>query len=153
MSHLRTQVRTAIQSLLMAANTAAGTRVYAGVVYPLAMDGPWPQLTIASDPGEAIDTVGIGLQRTQERTYRVRISAYTKAVASADVESALDAVGLQVEAALAGSALTLGGAAKFITLRQCNVELTGEGEEPGGRLDMIYDVTLYAREGAPDVLT
>lgn len=149
--HLRKQVRSAIKALIIAANTAAGTRVEAGRIYPLATDGPWPRVTIASF-GEQIQaaSMGGGLgQRQYQRTYRVNVVAHAKDLL--DVESVLDDVGRAVEIAIAADA-TLGGTCVFFQLSATRTELSPEAEEPSGSLTMTYDVEMYSRENAPDAL-
>ena len=149
--HLRKQQRDAIKATLIAASTNASSRVETARVYPLAMNGTWPQITISGADGEKIGTVGIGVPRLQERAYLVRISAFVKAVDGQTAEDDLDAVGLQIEKALAAN-ITLSGTAKFIRLLETHCDLTEQLEVPAGQLDMIYEVTATAFENAPDVL-
>jgi hypothetical protein len=153
MIHLRTQVRAALQSLIVAAATDAGTNVFTGRVYPLAEDGPWPQVTITSAPeGETVRVAsmgGIGM-RIQERTYHVDIAVHAKD--ATDPETIADACALQIEKAMAND-ITLSGACKFHSLIACRTELSGAGETPAVSLAMLYAITLMAREGSPDVLS
>lgn len=148
--HLRKQQRDAMQVILIAASTNAGSRVDSGRAYPRGQDGPWPQLGIVSE-GEAIVTEGLGLPRLYTREHRLRVSGYLKATTGAAVQDQLDALGMQVEAALAADT-TLAGTAKFLRLVATQLELSEQLEEPAGQLDMIYEVTATAFENAPDVL-
>lgn len=135
---------------LVAASTAAGSAVYPGRVYPLKANGPWPQLTISSQ-GEQLATRGLGGARIQERAYVVDVSGHAKTIDESAIEDMLDALGKEVEIALANN-LTLSGTAKLLTLTQVVYEFSGDGDQPAGRLHMLYEITLYARENAPDVL-
>jgi len=150
-AHLRTQVRNAIQAIVIAANTAAAGRVEAGRVYPLATDGPWPAVTIYG-LGEQVQaaSMGGGLgARQYQRTYRVNVMAHAKD--AGDVESVLDAVSKQIEVAIA-AAPSLSGTCVFFSLIATATALSADAEEPAGSLTMTYDVEIYSRENAPDAL-
>ncbi len=150
-NHLRQQVRDAIKALIIAANTAASSRVETGRVYPLAAAGPWPQITITGY-GEQIQaaSMGGGLgQRQYQRTYRVNVIAHAKD--AGDVEAVLDNVGKQIEVAMAANSYLSGTCVQF-SLTATLTELSPDAEQPAGQLTMTYDVEIYSRENAPDAL-
>lgn len=147
--HLRKQARDAAKTLIVAASTAASSRVYTGRVYPLNADGPWPQVCISSQ-GEQIRAATIGGgSRLYERTYRMNVIVHAKD--ATDPEAVVDNAGKQIEVAIAGD-FTLGGTAKYCTLVGTQTELSGDAEQPAAALTMAYDVEIFSRENTPDAL-
>ena len=146
MNHQRHVIREAIVSLLAAAGTEAGTRVY---------DTPWdartvfPALTV-EDFGEdqSADTMGSGMaSRYITRTMRININAEVQQVSGyARVRDQLLAA---VEAALAGAAIA---GVKSITPSGYSADLAAVGEKPIALGRQRFDVVYVTTQGDPSTV-
>jgi hypothetical protein len=141
--HVRSQIRQAVQAALGAVPGVAG--VYAGHVYPLDV---FPSLvvTTAEEVVEE-DSRVMGAHDLQFRLLEVEVLIRT--VAAADLDSALDSLAAECEAALAGDE-TLGGLCRSIHYAGMSMELSDEVEPPVGLCRLAYQVQYRLRASAPD---
>jgi hypothetical protein len=142
MSHARRQLRDAV----VAAGT--GARVYTGRVYPLA-EAELPSLVVNTVSEEA-EPVSLDLDTAiVQRQVEIEVVATVRATAA--LADALDAVAEDVETALAGS-VTVGSIAVPLAYAGCDIEFSGEADQPIGRASLRYTATLYTLANAPGTL-
>lgn len=145
MAHVRRQIREAIAAAVTGLATT-GARVFLSRVYPL-QSTDLPALIVRAQYEISAPTT-LGLPRLYERTLRIVIDGYAKA--TADLDDTLDQICAEVEIALAMPVAALGDLAKTITLVGTELELTGEGDQPVGRVSLSFDVFYVTAEDAPD---
>jgi hypothetical protein len=144
-AHIRQQAREAIASALTGLTTT-GSRVFMSRVYPLET-ADLPGLLIASGD-ETILVATVHSPPQQERHFRVRVGAIARA--TADIDDTLDQMCKEVEIAVAG--MTLPGHGTTIALTDITEpELSGEAQQPTGRVVLTFDVYYFAAANAPDV--
>lgn len=118
--HVRKQIRDAVAAALVAASTAAGSRVFASRVYDV-QRGELPCLlvyTIEEDSEPDTMTRPRGAQR------EAVVAVQAMARATADVDDTLDALCAEVEAALGNSLLS--GLVKDLYLERTEIALVGD---------------------------
>lgn len=144
-NHVRRQIREAIATAVTGLATT-GARVFQSRIYPLeATDLPGLRIYTIS---EASSTQNFGFPRLYERRLTVRIEACAQA--TADLDDVLDEICKEVETALGGAAVSLGGA-KSITLLDTDISMSGDSEKPRGQAAMSWEVFYVTAENAPDV--
>jgi len=124
MSHVRKQIRDQFVTLLTAGVTLVSSRVYATRVYPLTQAKlPAITVTIGSE-SSGLMTMGATMgSKSLDRTVDIAVSVYENATASLD--SAIDAIAVQIEEAI-GADFTLGGIAKESVLTSTSIDFSGE---------------------------
>lgn len=133
--HPRHRIRHRVVDLLVAAATAAGSRVVAS------RRSPWrkPQL-----PAIAVycleEEVDISIIDPRELERRVDLVIEAAAIADSDLDDALDALCLQVEAAMILDR-KLAGTAVDSYLKSTRLELSDDGEREIGAALLTYQVT------------
>lgn len=140
MAHVRKQIRDQFVTLLTAGVTLVSSRVYATRVYPLTQAKlPAITVTIGSE-SSALMTIGstMGGGKSLDRTVEILVSVYENATASLD--SAIDAIAVQIEESI-GADFTLGGITKETVLVSTSIDFSGETEQPVG----IATLTFAAR--------
>jgi phosphoenolpyruvate-protein kinase (PTS system EI component) len=138
MSHVRKQIRDQFVTLLTAGVTLVSSRVFATRVYPLTQ-ARLPAITVtAGAETSGLMTMGATMGvKSLDRTVEITVSIYENATASLD--SAVDAIAVQVEEAI-GADFTLGGIAKESVLTSTSIDFSGETEQPVGIATMTFAV-------------
>jgi hypothetical protein len=138
MSHVRKQIRDQFVTLLTAGVTLVSSRVYATRVYPLTQAKlPAITVTIGSE-SSGLMTMGATMgSKSLDRTVEIAVSVYENATASLD--SAIDAIAVQIEQAI-GADFTLGGIAKESVLTSTSIDFSGETEQPVGIATLTFSV-------------
>ena len=138
MSHVRKQIRDQFVTLLTAGVTLVSSRVYATRVYPLTQAKlPAITVTIGSE-SSGLMTMGATMgSKSMDRTVEIAVSVYENATASLD--SAIDAIAVQIEEAI-GADFTLGGIAKESVLTSTSIDFSGETEQPVGIATLTFSV-------------
>ena len=138
MSHVRKQIRDQFVTLLTAGVTLVSSRVFATRVYPLTRV-TLPAITVtAGAETSGLMTMGATMGvKSLDRTVEITVSIYENATASLD--SAVDAIAVQVEEAI-GADFTLGGIAKESVLTSTSIDFSGETEQPVGIATMTFAV-------------
>ena len=144
MNHQRKQIRAAIVAQLIAASTAASTRVYDN---PVDDRSVFPTLVVEDD-GEG-QSVGSGFGgmagRIIERTLNLLITAEVKQ--NAGYAGARDDLIGQVEVALATSGIA---GVKSITPTGFQPELSAVGDQPVALGRQRFDVVYLTTQGNPE---
>jgi signal transduction protein with GAF and PtsI domain len=138
MSHVRKQIRDQFVTLLTAGVPLVSSRVFATRVYPLTQ-AKLPAITVtAGAETSGLMTMGATMGvKSLDRTVEITVSIYENATASLD--SAVDAIAVQVEEAI-GADFTLGGIAKESVLTSTSIDFSGETEQPVGIATMTFAV-------------
>lgn len=138
MAHVRKQIRDQFVTLLTAGATLVSSRVYATRVYPLTQAKlPAITVTIGSE-SSGLMTMGATMgSKSLDRTVDIAVSVYENATASLD--SAIDAIAVQIEEAI-GADFTLGGIAKESVLTSTSIDFSGETEQPVGIATLTFSV-------------
>lgn len=138
MSHVRKQIRDQFVTVLTAGVTLVSSRVYATRVYPLTQAKlPAITVTIGSE-SSGLMTMGATMgSKSLDRTVDIAVSVYENATASLD--SAIDAIAVQIEEAI-GADFTLGGIAKESVLTSTSIDFSGETEQPVGIATLTFSV-------------
>ena len=138
MSHVRKQIRDQFVTLLTAGVTLVSSRVYATRVYPLTQAKlPAITVTIGSE-SSGLMTMGATMgSKSLDRTVDIAVSVYENATASLD--SAIDAIAVQIEEAI-GADFTLGGIAKESVITSTSIDFSGETEQPVGIATLTFSV-------------
>lgn len=138
MAHVRKQIRDQFVTLLTAGVSLVSSRVYATRVYPLTQAKlPAITVTIGSE-SSGLMTMGATMgSKSLDRTVEIAVSIYENATASLD--SAIDAIAVQIEEAI-GADFTLGGIAKESVLTSTSIDFSGETEQPVGIATLTFSV-------------
>lgn len=143
MSHVRTQIRTAIIAAVTGLTTT-GARVYEGRVYPM-QDANLPGLLVYTED-EQNEIKGLGIGRSIERILNLTIEAIFKDTSSLDAKG--DTILSEVETAL-GPGASLGGG-KYAHLSSVQIERSDDLEKPVALMRMVFQIPYYTALGAPD---
>lgn len=143
MSHVRKQIRDYFASQL-SGETAAGTRVFASRIYPIATD-KLPAVLVYASTEESEETA-FSKSRVQDRTVGVVVEGYVKAKTTFDDD--LDNLARQVEETILDDP-SLGGLAKDTTLATTEAEYSGDGETPVGTIRLTFQVNYRTVTGTP----
>lgn len=138
MSHVRKQIRDQFVTILSAGVPLVNKRVYATRVYPLTQ-AKMPAITVTvGSESSGLMTMGATMgSRSLDRTVDIAVSIYENATASLD--SAIDAIAVQIEEAI-GADFTLGGIAKESVLTSTSIDFSGETEQPVGIATLTFSV-------------
>lgn len=139
MAHVRKLIRDNIETTLTGLTTT-GSNVFASRVYPI-QSARMPGLCIYTS-SEQIEALTIKPPRGLIRSLEVSVEAYVESAAPDDV---LDAIGAEIEAAMATD-LTRGGNAKDTLLKTFEAEFVGEGERPVVVGRFIYEIMYSTTE-------
>lgn len=138
MSHVRQQIRDQFVTVLKAGVSLVSRRVYATRVYPLTQAKlPAITVTLSSESSELMVMGATMASKSLDRTVDVVVSIYENATAS--IDSALDAIAVQVEEAI-GADYTFGGLAKHSVLTSTSIDFSGETEQPVGIATLTFSV-------------
>jgi hypothetical protein len=140
-NHVRRQIRDAAVTALTGLTTT-GTRVYDSRVYPM-QDANLPGLRIFTN-NETVEISSLGVGRLLDRQLELVVEACVKENDSFD--NTVDLIIKEVETALA-SGLT---GAKYVQLKQIEIEMAGDGEKPVAMARMTFDAPYITVNGTPD---
>lgn len=143
-NHVRQQLREAVATAVTGLSTT-GSRVYQSRVYPLT-DSNLPCLLVTSD-GDKSEAITAHSPYQQERATTIRIEGVAKAVSN--IDDTLDTISKEVETAIAGSSTAI---VKGLIYQGAQIDYDGSGEQPIGKVTMIFTKDLYTLSNAPDVL-
>lgn len=141
MSHVRQQLRESVAAVVTGLPVTGG-RVFKNRIYQLG-ENDLPCLMIASD-GDSIEPLTIHYPYEQQRSTRISIDAYVKAVSGYD--DTLDTICKEVETAIANVSV---GLAKGLYLRGTQIEFD-QGEQPIGRARMVFVKDIYTVSNDPE---
>ncbi len=138
MPHVRKQIRDQFVTILAANVPLVSRRVFATRVYPLTQ-AKLPALTVTvGSESSGLMTMGATMgSKSLDRTVDISVSVYENATASLD--SAIDAIAVQIEEAI-GADFTLGGIAKESVLTSTSIDFSGETEQPVGIATLTFSV-------------
>lgn len=140
MAHVRKSIRDNVKTALTGLTTT-GSNVYQTRVYPLAED-KLPGIAIYTRT-EDTEYQTITVPRVKERTLRIAVEAYVKALT--DYDDTLDKIALEVEAALYTD-LTRGGFAKDTRVVSFDSQFSGDGDQPIAYATMEVEVDYFTGE-------
>jgi hypothetical protein len=141
--HVRSQIRQAVQTALDAVPGVAG--VYTGHVYPL---GVVPALVVTT--GEEVAEEESRVMGAHDLQFRLlEVEVLIRTADEDDLDTALDSLAAECEAALAGDE-TLGGLCRSIHYAGMSMELSDEVEPPVGLCRLAYQVQYRLRASVPD---
>lgn len=145
MAHYREQVRKAVVAAVTGLTTT-GARVKSGPVYNMADD---MQPTLAVWARRSIPDYEVGqLQCAPLWAIEVIIEGYVKAYT--DLLDTLDDIASEVETAVYADSALSALCNGYMEAGEQNIEIDQEGDEPLGKIEMIFNVYYHAAEGAPD---
>lgn len=146
MAHYREQIRKAVVTAVTGLTTTS-TRVQDGPLYNLADD---MQPTLAVWARTATPDYEQGqLQCSPLWQVEVIVEGYVKTYAN--VVDTLDDIASEVETAIYGNAALLALVNSYIELGEQTIEFDTEGNEPVGKIELIFNMFYHAAEGAPDI--
>lgn len=149
MAHVRQQIRDRFVTVLKTGVGLVSRRVYSTRVYPLTQSKlPAITVTIGAEASELMVMGATMGAKSLDRTADVVVSIYENATAS--VDSALDAIAVQVEEAI-GADYTLSGLVKHSVLTSTGIDFSGETEQPVGIATLTFSVRYVT--GFTDVET
>lgn len=140
MAHVRKSIRDNVKTALTGLTTT-GSNVYQTRVYPLAED-KLPGIAIYTRT-EDVEYQTITAPRLKERTLRIAVEAYVKALT--DYDDTLDKIALEVEAALYTD-LTRGGFAKDTRVVSFDSQFSGDGDQPIAYATMEVEIDYFTGE-------
>ena len=154
-NHVRRQIRDAVEALLIAANTSAGSNVFQHRNLSLE-DAKTPAINITT-PNENSERLTMGgSSGTIERDLTLRVEGYFKSsttgVQSAHqrVVNALDTLAVEIENALSAD-FQLGGLAKdsYLVSTQISTDADGSVSNEVGVITLEYMVHYHTRRNTP----
>jgi hypothetical protein len=141
MAHVRKQIRDALATLLTGLTTT-GSNIFTHAVYPLEAAG-LPGLNIAT-PAETVEDES---RSTLGRALTCMVEGYASGVGQ--MADTLDAIAAEVETRVETDP-TLGGLCKRLQLTDTELELSGESEQPVGRIALTFATYYQTAPGAPE---
>lgn len=143
-NHVRQQLREAVATAVTGLSTT-GSRVYQSRIYPVT-DTNLPCLLVTSD-GDKAEAITVHSPYQQERATTIRIEGVAKAVSN--IDDTLDTISKEVETAIANASTAI---VKGLFYQGAQIDYDGSGEQPIGKVTMIFTKDLYTLSNAPDVL-
>lgn len=152
--HAQQQILDAVQAALIAAATAAGSRVYLDRTDEL----PEDQLSAidilgGDETGEdAIENVGLGWPPIQRHVFSFAVSSVTRS-ASGSAEAARN-LAKQVEAALGASAaaIVVGGTSIAMRITASSGQKSPAGNQPMAAQRQTWEASYHTQAGSPDAI-
>lgn len=143
-NHVRQQLREAVATVVTSLTTT-GTNVFQSRVYPLQTSN-LPCLIVTTD-GDQVENITMHSPVQQQRTTIVRIDVYARATANLD--DTLDLICKEVEIAIANAS---SATVKGLMYVGSQIEVEVLGDQPVGKVSMVFSKDLYTVSNAPDVL-
>jgi len=153
MAHVRQQIRDALVTRLTGLPTC-GSRVYAGRDDNFALS-ELPAINISTlNQSEQVARQSVHFPARLQRDLPVIVMGFVKAT-TANLENALDALAVELEAAIAGSTIALSTFSALLpngmVLTESRATIDQSFEEPVGRLELVYTATYSTSSNAPQV--
>ena len=147
MPHYREQIRKAVITAVTGLTTTA-TRVKSAPLYNFP-DSLLPTLAVWVRTATPDYEQG-QLQAAPLWQAEVIIEGYVKEYAA--LMDTLDDIASEVETAVYGNAALNALVNSYIECGQQSIEVNAEGNEPLGKIEMIFNMYYHAQEGAPDTI-
>lgn len=145
MAHYREQIRKAVITAVTGLTTT-GTRVKSAPLYNLTKN---MQPTLAVWARTSTPNYEQGqMQAAPLWSVEIVIEGYVKEYA--DLMDTLDDISSEVETALYGNSALNVLVNNYIECGEQSIELNTDGDEPLGKIEMIFNMYYHATEGAPD---
>lgn len=144
------QVVDKVAALLVAATTAAGSKVYTSRAWPLP-DADLPAIRVYADE-EEIQPAGVTFPALQRHELTVYVCGYCKA--TSDLDDAMNGLAAQALSALFASVATTRLSPLNCTTQAKRIErdMTTEGEAAVGRITVSLLVQFNTRNNAPETI-
>lgn len=142
-NHIRQQLRDALATAVTGLPTT-GARVFQSRVYPLQITDV-PCLVVTTD-GDSIEQETIHRPYMQARQIQLRIEGY--AVGVYDLDDILDGICKEVEIAVDNATLAM---VDDIGFAGTQLDTSVVGQQPVGKITLIYRVTVRTMSNSPDV--
>ncbi len=142
-NHIRRQLREAVATAITGL-TATGSRVFQSRAYPLQVSD-LPCLVVTAD-GDSIEQETIHRPYVQARQVQLRIEGY--AVGTVDLDDTLDGICKEIEVAVDNATLSM---VDDIGFAGTQLDTSVVGQQPVGKLTMIYRITVRTMSNSPDV--
>ena len=146
MSHVRQQIREAVQAELIKQDVADGC-VYTGWTIPL--DSKLPAVTVYTNTESSSRDTSSALRRVIELEVHGFAEAVIDADGQSDVCDALDALAVAIEPHVTTANLCTYGVLRT-TLTTTNHELDGDGDTPRGHIAMVYEIEYRTAVDDPE---
>ena len=143
-NHLRRQIRERVATTLTGLSTT-GSNVFQSRIYPMESAG-LPGLCIYTQE-ESVGIQSMGGTRNVSRDLTLIIEGY--ASASSNIDDTMDAIGKEVEVAMAGD-IEINNLAQDSYLSGVEITLSGDGSTGIGKIAHSYTVVYQNAENAPD---
>ena len=142
-NHIRQQLREAVATAVTGLTTT-GSRVFQSRAYPLQVSD-LPCLVVTAD-GDSIEQETIHRPYVQARQVQLRIEGY--AVGTVDLDDTLDGICKEIEVAVDNAMLAM---VDDIGFAGTQLDTSVVGQQPVGKLTMIYRITVRTMSNSPDV--
>ena len=143
-NHLRRQIRERVATTLTGLSTT-GSNVFQSRIYPMESAG-LPGLCVYTQE-ESVGIQSMGGTRNVSRDLTLIIEGY--ASASSNIDDTMDAIGKEVEVAMAGD-IEINNLAQDSYLSGVEITLSGDGSNGIGKIAHSYTVVYQNAENAPD---
>ena len=143
-NHLRRQIRERVATTLTGLSTT-GSNVFQSRIYPMESAG-LPGLCVYTQE-ESVGIQSMGETRNVSRDLTLIIEGY--ASASSNIDDTMDAIGKEVEVAMAGD-IEINNLAQDSYLSGVEITLSGDGSTGIGKIAHSYTVVYQNAENAPD---
>ena len=143
-NHLRRQIRERVATTLTGLSTT-GSNVFQSRIYPMESAG-LPGLCVYTQE-ESVGIQSMGGTRNVSRDLTLIIEGY--ASASSNIDDTMDAIGKEVEVAMAGD-IEINNLAQDSYLSSVEITLSGDGSTGIGKITHSYIVVYQNAENAPD---
>jgi len=148
-THLRKTIRDAVTSRVTGLTTTS-TRVYKSRNLPLTT-AELPALCVYARGDRPDYDVPSAMGPPKiARTIELHVQGYVKDSDASTIEDTLDGIAEEVETAMYTSAFT---GVMALQLGDQTIEVEDAGDESLGTIDMVFNVTYRAAEGAPGTAT
>ena len=144
-NHLRRQIRERVATTLTGLSTT-GSNVFQSRIYPMESAG-LPGLCVYTQE-ESVGIQSMGGTRNVSRDLTLIIEGY--ASASSNIDDTMDAIGKEVEVAMAGD-IEINNLAQDSYLSGVEITLSGDGSTGIGKITHSYIVVYQNAENAPDL--
>lgn len=142
-NHIRQQLRDAVATAVTGLPTT-GARVFQSRAYPLQISDV-PCLVVTTD-GDSIEQETVHRPYMQARQIQLRIEGY--AVGVYDLDDILDGICKEVEIAVDNATLAM---VDDIGFAGTQLDTSVVGQQPVGKITLIYRVTVRTMSNSPDV--
>ena len=146
MAHYREQIRKAVVAAVTGLTTT-GANVQDGPLYNL-KDTTAPTLAVWAKTSTP-DYERAQMQQSPLWQIEIVIEGYVKEYTN--LIDTLDDIASEVETAVYSDAALLLLVNNYIECADQTIEIENEGNEPVGKIEIIYNMYYHAREGAPDI--